>query len=171
MHCEPPKVAARAEVRCAASCTRVARSGPRLVAAQEAEVNGRICRILGTLATVPVVLVTFAVAAQAAVTVSRAELSGGRLRVEGQAAPSRPITIDGAQMTTSSSTGSFKVDRSGFTGPADCTVDVSDGVATAADVRLSGCVVTSPPPPPPPPPATTVTLDSVSLSPATLQGG
>jgi Putative Ig domain len=132
-------------------------------------VNGRICRILGTLATVPVVLVTFAVAAQAAVTVSRAELSGGRLRVEGQAAPSRPITIDGAQMTTSSSTGSFKVDRSGFTGPADCTVDVSDGVATAADVRLSGCVVTTPPPPPPP--ASTVTVDSVSLSPATLQGG
>src|SRR3954467_10437316 len=61
--------------------------------------------------------------AHAAVAVSRAEVGGTRLRIEGQAAASRPITVDGLQMTTSSSTGSFKVDRSGYTAPADCTVD------------------------------------------------
>ena len=138
--------------------------------------NGRIVRILGPFSVVPVLLVTFAVAAEASVVVSRAEVSGSRLRLEGQASPNRGITVDGVQMTTSGSTGSFKIDRSGYTAPGDCTVDVNDGSAAAADVRLSGCAVSTPPPspspsPPPPPPATTVTIDSVTLSPASLQGG
>src|SRR3954470_8117218 len=122
------------------------------------------------LSTIPVLLVTLAVAAEASVVVSRAEVNSGRLRIEGQAAANRAITVDGTQMTTSGSTGSFRVDRSGYVPPADCTVDVNDGSAVAVGVLLSGCSVTTPPPPPPPP-TTSVTLDSVSLAPASLQGG
>jgi Putative Ig domain len=87
--------------------------------------------------------------AQAAVSISRAELSGSQLRIEGQASPNRTITVDGVGMGTSDGSGRFKIDRSGFTAPADCTVDVNDGSTTAATARLSGCTVSSPPPPPP----------------------
>lgn len=97
--------------------------------------------------------------AYAAVSVSRAEVSGDRLRIEGTAAASRPITVDGVQMGTSGSSGSFRIERSGYTRPADCTVDVNDGSAVAVNVRLSGCTVTA------------ASLGSVSLSPATVQGG
>jgi Putative Ig domain len=110
--------------------------------------------------------------ASAAVTVSRAEVNGTQLRIEGRATANRAITVDGVRMTTSSSTGSFRVDRSGYTRPADCTVDVNDGSVTAQVVTLSGCVVTTPPPPPPPPPpSSSVSLATVTLSPTTLQGG
>src|SRR3954465_4294676 len=135
-HLEPASAAGRGGVGCSASSTEYAGPDPCWASIGRLKMNRRIRRILGTLAiVVPVVLVALAVPAEAAVTISRAEASGGRLRVEGQAAPSRPITIDGVQMTTSSSSGSFKIDRSGFTPPADCTVDVADGSGTAADVR------------------------------------
>ena len=98
--------------------------------------SGRIFRAAGVLSAVPVLLVTFAVTAQASVVVSRAELSGTRLRLEGQAGPNRAITVDGTAMTTSGSTGSFRIDRSGFVAPADCTVDVNDGSVTAVNVTL-----------------------------------
>ena len=101
--------------------------------------------------------------AQAAVTVSRAEVSGDRLRIEGSATANRAITVDGVQMGTSDGSGSFRVERSGYTRPADCTVDVNDGSAVATNVRLSGCTVTSPPP--------TAALSAISLSPATVTGG
>ncbi|WP_353951119.1 putative Ig domain-containing protein [Knoellia sp. S7-12] len=109
----------------------------------------------------------------AVVSVSRAEVSGNRLRIEGNASANRAITVDGVSMTTSSSSGSFRIDRSGYTRPADCTVDLHDGTPAAPRVvRLSGCVVTTPPPPPPPPPPpTSVALVTVTLNPATLQGG
>lgn len=100
--------------------------------------------------------------AYAAVAISRAEVSGDRLRIEGSAIAGRPITVDGVQMTTSSSSGSFRIERSGYTPPADCTVDVNDGSATPTNVRLSGCTATAPPAP---------ALGSVSLDPATVQGG
>jgi Putative Ig domain len=106
-----------------------------------------------------VLSVAVAGTAQAAVTISRAEVSADRLRIEGSATASRPITVDGVQMATSSSSGTFKIDRSGYTPPADCTVDVNDGSAGPVNVRLSGCTVTAP------------VLSSVSLSPATVQGG
>jgi len=88
--------------------------------------------------------------AYAAVTVSRAEINSGRLRTEGSAAPNRTITVDGVAMGTSDGGGSFRIERSGFTPPADCTVDVNDGSATAATARLSGCTVTSATPTPTP---------------------
>ena len=120
--------------------------------------RSRIALALGFL--MAVLSVALAGTAQAAVTVSRAEVSGDRLRIEGTATASRPITVDGIQMATSGSDGSFRIERSGFTSPADCTVDVNDGSAAAVNVRLSGCTVTAP-----------ATLSSVSLSPATVQGG
>lgn len=121
---------------------------------------------------------------QAAVSISKAEISGNRLRIDGRALANRPITVDGVQMATSDGAGRFKVDRTGFTAPADCTVDVNDGSTTATSARLSGCTVTTPPPPAGP--ATPVLLSpadgasvttpftiswSQVLDPASLNGG
>ncbi|HEX2072719.1 MAG TPA: putative Ig domain-containing protein [Geodermatophilus sp.] len=86
--------------------------------------------------------------ASAAVTVSRAEVDRGNLRIEGRASVNRTITVDGVAMATSDSSGSFRVSRSSYTPPADCTVDVNDGSATPTTVRLNGCTVTASPPPP-----------------------
>src|SRR5919108_2332395 len=107
------------------------------------------------VALILTVVAVAAAAAEAAVSVSRAEMSGSRLRVEGSALPNRTITIDGVAMGTSDGSGNFRVEREPFTPPADCTVDVDDGSGTPAVARLSGCTVQSPPPPPepaPPPP-------------------
>ncbi len=91
--------------------------------------------------------------ASAAVTVSRAELRGSELRLEGRALANRTITVDGAAMGTSDGAGGFRITRTGYRAPADCTVDVDDGSTTPAVARLSGCTVTSTPPP-----TTTVTI-------------
>lgn len=115
------------------------------------------------LGILPVLLVALATPAQAVVTVSRAEVSGDRLRLEGQAAPNRPITVDGVSMTTSSSSGSFRIDRTGYLPPNDCTVDLNDGTVTATNVALSGCVVSTPPAP--------AALGSLKLSPTSVAGG
>jgi hypothetical protein len=85
--------------------------------------------------------------AQAAVSISRAELSGTQLRIEGQAAPNRTITVDGVAMGTSDAGGRFRIERSGFSAPADCTVDVNDGSASPTSARLSGCTQSSTPSP------------------------
>jgi hypothetical protein len=82
--------------------------------------------------------------AHAAVTVSRAEMNGSRLRIEGRAAANRTITVDGVAMGTSDGSGNFRIERDGFTPPADCTVDVNDGSATAATATLSGCTPAAP---------------------------
>ena len=91
-------------------------------------------------------LVVLVEPAFAAATVTRAEVSGTRLRVEGTALPSRDITVDGVVMGRSDAAGAFRIARDLFTSPADCTVDVNDGSATAAVARLVGCTVTAPPP-------------------------
>jgi hypothetical protein len=112
-------------------------------------------------------LLAMAGVSHAAVSVSRAEVSGDRLRIEGTAAPNRTITVDGVAMGSSDGGGQFRVERSGFTAPADCTVDVNDGSATAATARLSGCTVSSPTPPPP----SQVALSSLTLSQTNVIGG
>ena len=76
---------------------------------------------LVVVALTAVLSVVWAGTAQAAVTISRAEVSADRLRIEGSATASRPITVDGVQMATSDSSGAFKIDRSGYRPPADCT--------------------------------------------------
>ena len=104
--------------------------------------TGRRSRLALALVSLAAIMwVALTVPAHAAVNVSRAEVSGDRLRIEGSAAANRPITVDGVQMTTSSSSGSFRIERTGYTRPADCTVDVNDGSATPLNVRLSGCTV------------------------------
>jgi hypothetical protein len=103
--------------------------------------------------------------AEAAVSISRAELNGTQLRIEGQASPNRTITVDGVAMSTSDGAGKFRIDRSGFTAPADCTVDVNDGSATAATARLSGCTVSSSPPP-----VSSASLSSLTVSPTDVVG-
>ena len=120
-------------------------------------------RLAVALAATLVLLLAGVGPAQATVSVSRAELSGDRLRVEGSASPSRAITVDGVQMGTSGSDGSFRIERSGYAPPADCTVDVNDGSATATNVRLSGCTVATAPAP--------ASLQSITLSPTTVEGG
>jgi hypothetical protein len=104
--------------------------------------------------------------AQAAVSISRAELNGTQLRIEGQASPNHTITVDGVAMGTSDGSGRFRIERSGFTAPADCTVDVNDGSATAATARLSGCTVSSSPPPS----SSSASLSSLTVSPTDVIG-
>jgi hypothetical protein len=98
-----------------------------------------------------------------AVSVSRAEVNGTGLRIEGSGIANRDITVDGVVMGRTDGSGAFRIERDPFTRPADCTVDVNDGSATAANVRLSGCTVSSPSPTPPPP--TTSGLRIVTTSP------
>ena len=85
--------------------------------------------------------------ADAAVTESRAEINGTRLRIEGRALPNRAITVDGVSMGTSDASGSFRIERDPFTRPADCTLDVDDGSGTPTVATLSGCTVSAPPSP------------------------
>ena len=114
--------------------------------------------LVGMLVVVGALVV--ASVAEATVSISRAELNGSELRIEGQASPNRTITVDGVAMGTSDGSGRFRIERSGFAAPADCTVDVNDGSATAATARLFGCTVssTSPPPPSNPTPSTCTIL-------------
>ena len=122
--------------------------------------SGRRSRLaLAFVSLVAVMLVGLAETAHAAVNVTKVEFSGGRLKIEGSAIANRAITVDGVQMATSDGSGQFKIDRSGFTAPADCNVDVNDGSPTATNVTLPGCTVTA------------AALSSVSLSPSTVQGG
>jgi hypothetical protein len=96
-------------------------------------------------------LLVAAPAALAAITVTRAELNGGQLRVEGTGAtPNATISIDGTPMGTAASDGRFRIERSGFSSPT-CRVVVSDGT-TSTQATLSGCTPASQPPPPPPSP-------------------
>jgi hypothetical protein len=102
-------------------------------------------------------------AGASALTVSKAQLKGGQLALEGtQAAPGIFVTVEsttsaaGARADTS---GRFKVAASGFTAP-DCNVVVSDRQTPIATVRLSGCTPSiTPPPTTPPPPSGTCVID------------
>jgi hypothetical protein len=113
--------------------------------------------------------------ALADVSVSRAEIRSGTLRLAGIADPNRSITVNGTAMARSDGSGSFRVSRRSYRPPADCTVDVNDGSPTPATARLSGCTVRpAPAPAPAPQPApgeTATTLVSVTLSPARVTGG
>jgi len=81
--------------------------------------------------------------ASATAVVTKAEFGSGTLKLEGTAIWNRPITVDGVVMTTSDGGGTFKISKSGYTPPADCTVDVNDGSAQVTSVFLKGCTVTA----------------------------
>jgi hypothetical protein len=100
--------------------------------------------------------------ASADVRVTRAELNGTQLRLEGTALPNRTITVDGVAMGTSDGAGNFRIQRDPFSTPADCTVDVNDGSATPTSATLAGC--TRPPPSSP-------ALSTIRVNPKDVVGG
>jgi hypothetical protein len=105
-------------------------------------------------------------AALAALSVTRAELSGGQLRVEGQdATPSATIAVDGVAMGTAGADGRFRVERSGFSS-ATCRIQVSDGTTTV-ETSLSGCTPSSSSPPPT---STRPTIAALTVSPSKIVG-
>src|SRR5215216_3708024 len=114
--------------------------------------------VVGMLVLIGALIV--ASVAQAAVSISRAELNGSQLRIEGQASANRTITVDGVAMGTSDGSGKFRIDKTGFIAPADCTVDVNDGSATATTARLSGFILRIRRPP-----ASSASLSSLTISP------
>ena len=113
--------------------------------------------------------------AEAAPTVSQAELIDGRLRVEGRAADRSRVTVTSATAgestaaATADRRGSYRVEASGFV-TSTCRVTVTDPTGSTS-VTLSGCTpsvlppttTTTPPSPTtttttsPPPPTTTTT--------------
>jgi hypothetical protein len=95
--------------------------------------------VVAAVAAVPILAAS---PASAQAIVSKADYSAGTLKIEGRAIWDRPITVDGVVLTTSDAGGNFTISRSGYTPPADCTVDVSDGSLTAAVVRLPNCTPT-----------------------------
>src|SRR5437868_7876101 len=117
---------------------------------------------------VPVLMVgALATRAEAAVIISRAELNGSKLRVEGTGAlPNHSISVTPGPVTgTTDGTGAFRVESLTYSSPT-CQITVSDG-ATSASATLSGCTPQSPPPPPPPPgtaPIATVAPSSLTFA-------
>jgi hypothetical protein len=117
-----------------------------------------------------VVSLGFMQAAQAATTISKAELKGTQVKIEGSgAAPNARLLVNGGVLTgTADAGGKFRIESGSFTAPADCRVTVSDG-STSATSTLSGCSVSQPPPPPPP--SSTSSLSALSVSPTDVVGG
>src|SRR5690242_15538879 len=118
------------------------------------------------LALLAISIVAFGIAAAtagAAITISRAELNGGQLRVEGSGAvPNGSVVVNpGAVGGTSDGSGAFRIERSSYSS-STCRVTVSDSVSSAT-ASLSGCTASQPAPPPSAP--------AVSLSPASLDFG
>src|SRR4051794_20183711 len=102
--------------------------------------------VVASLAAVPTVLLASPASAYANVT--HASYSNGNLLITGNAIWDRPITVDGVVMATSDGGGDFTISQSGYTPPADCTVEVNDGTLfTKPTVRLDGCTVTADPAP------------------------
>ncbi|MDQ4075401.1 MAG: hypothetical protein M3220_04050, partial [Chloroflexota bacterium] len=114
-------------------------------------------RLIAILTLVLLLSAGLSEVAFATVSISRAELKDSRLRIEGQANANRDITVDGVVMGRSDGSGEFRIERDDYTPPADCTVDVNDGSASATTVTLSGCTVRNTPTPTPtlPPPTAT----------------
>jgi len=104
-----------------------------------------------------VALAAGAANAAAAITITRSELNGTQLRVEGSGALSNhSVLVDpGAVRGTSDSSGSFRIESSPYSS-STCRVTVSDG-ATSASASLAGCT-----------PSTTTSASAVSLSPTSL---
>jgi hypothetical protein len=103
---------------------------------------GLVANVLFVLAVAVVLVLMIPGTGNTAVSVATAGLSSGSLRIEGTALPNRTITVDGVAMGTSGGDGRFQVERWGFVAPGDCTVEVNDGSARPASVRLAGCTVT-----------------------------
>ena len=99
-------------------------------------------------------------ATAAAITVTRAELKGTALRVEGSAAvPNSTVMVSSPQQSVTGradGNGAFRIEQDPFTS-STCNVTVSDG-STSATASLSGCTPSQPPAP---------VLSGLTLNPAT----
>src|SRR4051812_5778979 len=133
----------------------------------------RYLRVFSIAALTIATLGLVASSADAAMRISRSELSGGQLRVEGSGAlPSHVVTITPGPVTgTSDSSGSFRIQTSPYSS-STCQVTVSDG-ATSATASLSGCTpsTATPPPSPSPTPSPTPTpppASAVAFSPPSM---
>ncbi len=109
-------------------------------------------------AIVVMTMAAFVSTAEAAVTVTRAELNSGQLRVEGTGAlPNHVVTVSPGNVTgTSDANGAFKIQTSPYSS-STCQITVSDGT-TSATTSLSGCTASAPASAPP----------AVSLTPSSL---
>ncbi|MGN6700426.1 MAG: hypothetical protein ACTHMR_19905 [Thermomicrobiales bacterium] len=86
----------------------------------------------------------------AAVVISRAELKGTQLRIDGSGATANAsITVDGTALGHADQNGQFSIQKDPFSS-ATCTVTVSDGT-TSTQASLSGCTPSAPPQPSGPP--------------------
>jgi hypothetical protein len=128
-------------------------------------------RVAGSLSAL-VVAATVAVAlpAYAATTITRADLQGTSVRIEGSGTvPNASLTVNGGALTgRADGNGAFRIESSSFAKPADCVVTVSDG-STSARRTLSGCT-TQTTPPPTPPPSSAPTLTALTVSPTDVVG-
>ena len=116
---------------------------------------------LKRLVLLAVSIIAFGIAAasaEAAITVTRAELNNGQLRVEGNGAtPNAQVVVNPGTVTgTSDATGAFRIESSPYSS-STCKVTVSDGVSSAS-ASLSGCT------PSQPASAPAVTLTPMSLT-------
>ena len=129
---------------------------------------GRVGRWAVTFTTLSILAVVTAAPSSAvtAISVTKASLSAGSLRVEGSGAlANATVRVSSPESTAGSradGSGRFRVSASGYQS-STCKVTVTDG-ATSVVATLSGCTPTSPPPPPPPPPAGAPALSTVALS-------
>ena len=119
-----------------------------------------------TLVVAAAVVATLGVAsasADAAITISRAELSGTQLRVEGSGAlANHAVTVSpGSVSGTSDANGAFKIQKDPY-GSSTCRITVSDG-SSSASARLSGCSASSSPAPTSSP-AVTLTPSSLTFA-------
>lgn len=98
-----------------------------------------------------------AVSARAAITLTRAELKGTQLRVQGSGAlPNHTVVVTpGSVVGASDSTGAFRIETTPYSSPT-CQITVSDD-ATSASASLSGCT-----------PTTASSAPAVLLSPTSL---
>jgi hypothetical protein len=100
--------------------------------------------------------------ASAAISITRAELNSGQLRVEGIGAlANAQVTVSPGSVTgTSDGSGAFRIQTSPYAS-STCQVTVTDGVSTASR-SLSGCTTSTPSP---------ATSPAATLAPASLTFG
>lgn len=131
--------------------------------AREAPVGRRVAIVTGTL----LALLSLVPASASALSVARAELRSGALRVEGGgAARGAQVRVTTTPTTstasgTADSSGAYRIEASGFRSDT-CQITVSDGVTANAQATLSGCTPTTstlPPTTSPPPSSSTCTLN------------
>ena len=125
---------------------------------------GRVGRWAVTFTALSILAVVTAAPSSAvtAISVTKASLSAGSLRVEGSGAlANATVRVSSPESTAGSradGSGRFRVSASGYRS-STCKVTVTDG-ATSVVATLSGCT----PAPPPPPPAGAPALSTVALS-------